>query len=285
MKTILVPTDYSATAKNAAMYALHLASQLQAKKIVLYNAYQAPPIIAETAVMPTAVMPFFDIEDLGDISNTGMRRFKESIQSWCPRDVEIEQLTEFAALDIDINEVCKKTNATMIVLGITGASKLEEVLIGSTAINVMKNTAVPVIIVPDDARYAPVKNVMLACDYKNVVETTPVQPLKNILDSTKAALHIANIYKDEKEITSAKTYQQELLHSLLKDYNPQFHFEYNEDFITGINHLAKANNIDLIITIPKRHTFFDGWFKERHTKKLAFHSHVPLMYIHMEDLQ
>jgi nucleotide-binding universal stress UspA family protein len=284
MKTILVPTDYSATAKNAALYALQLASQLQVKKIILYNAYQAPPVISETAVMPTTAMPFFDVENLRDVSNTGMRHFKDAIQSFCPSGIEIDQQTEYAALDNDINEVCKKTFADLIVMGITGTSKIEEVLIGSTAISVVKNTKVPVIIVPSGAKYTSVRNVMLACDYKKVVETTPVLPIKNILDATKAAIHIVNVYEGEKNITADKTYQQELLHSLLQEYNPQFHFEYNADFITGINAFAEANNIDLIITIPKKHTFFEGLFKQRHTKKLAFHSHVPLMYIHDEDL-
>lgn len=284
MKTILVPTDYSATAENAALYAIHLASQLQVKKIILYNAFQAPPVITETAAMPTTALPFFDVEDLRDISNTGMQRFKDSIQSFCPPGITIEQQTEFAALENDINEVCKNTDADLIVMGITATSKIEEVLIGSTAVSVVKNTKVPVIIVPSETPYTSIKNVMLACDYKKVVETTPLQPIKNILDATKAALYIVNVYENEKEITSNKTYQQELLHSLLKEYNPRFHFVYNENFITGINAFAEANNIDLIITIPKRHHFFEGLFKESHTKKLAFHSHIPLLYIHEEDL-
>lgn len=284
MKTILVPVDYSETAKNAVLYALQLASQINATKIVLYNAYQTPPVIAETAVMPAAAMPFFDVEDYASISKTGMQRFKDSIQSFCPSGVEIEQQTEYAELGNDINDVCEQTNASLIVMGITVTSKIEEVLAGSTAISVMKNTKTPVITVPADARFTTIQNVMLACDFKKVVETTPVHPIKNILDATKARLYIVNVYENEKAITADKTYQQELLHSLLKEYEPQFHFEYNEDFMTGINNLTETNNIGLIITIPKKHGFFEGLFKERHTKKLAFHSHVPLMFVHSENL-
>ncbi len=284
MKTILVPTDYSATAKNAALYAINLASQLQAQNIVLYNAYQVLPIISENVTMPTASTPFFDVETLRDISNTGMAHFKQSIESFCPAGIKIQEYTELAALDNDVNHLCEKTGADLIVMGITGTSKIEEVLIGSTALNVVRNTKVPVIIVPAEAMYTSIKNVMLACDYKNVVETIPVQPIKTILDATKAALHIVNVYESDKELISSKKYQQELLHSLLKEYEPQFYFEHNEDFLTCLNDFAETNHIDLIITIPKKHGFFEGLFKESHTKKLAFHSHVPLMYIHQEDL-
>lgn len=284
MKTFLVPTDYSVSAKNAALYAINLASQLQVGKIILYNAYSAPPVITEHAIMPTATTQFLDVETLRDISNTGMEHFEQSIKSICPPGIEIEKQTEYASLENEVNNVCKRTNADVIVMGITETSKIEEVLIGSTAISVVKNTKVPVIVVPSEARYTSVKNVMLTCDYKKVAETTPIQPLKSILDATKAVLHVTNVYENDREIASGKTYQQELLRSLLKEYNPRFHFIHNEDFIAGINDFVEANNIDLIITIPKKHGFFEGLFKESHTKKLAFHSHVPLMYIHVEDL-
>ncbi len=111
-----------------------------------------------------------------------------------------------------------------------------------------------------------------------------VLPIKNILDATRASLYVVNVYESKKEITAEKSVQQELLNSLLKEYNPSFQYENNEHFIDGINHFVEANNIDLIITIPRKHKLFEGLFTERHTKKLAFHSHVPLMYIHQEDL-
>lgn len=284
MNTILVPTDYSDTAKNAAIYAINLASPLQAKNIILYNAYQAPPMITETAVMPTTSMPFFDIETFHDISKKGMEQFKGSIENLCPADVRIETQIEYGGLDNDVNELCENRGVDLIVMGITGATKIEEVLIGSTAISVVKNTKVPVIIVPAEAKYNLIENVMLACDYKRVAETTPLQPIKSILDATKAALHIVNVNESDKEITSDKTYQQEILHSLLKDYEPRFEFKHNEDFMSAINDFVETNNIDLIITIPKRHGFFERFFKESHVKKLAFNSRVPLMYIHEEDL-
>lgn len=291
MKTILVLTDYSAPSKNAAIFAINLASQLKVENVILYNAYQASPVITENPVMPAATTPFLDIETLREISDAGMKHFKQSIENFCPAGVKIEELTEFAALDNDVNDLAEKTQADLIVTGITGAGKIEEILIGSTALNVVKNTKIPVIIVPSDARYTSIKNVMLACDYKNVVETIPVQvetipvqPIKNILDATKADLYILNVYESDKEITSAKTYQQELLHSLLKEYEPQFHFEHNKDFLTCLNDFVEANNIDLIITIPKKHGFFESLFREGHTKRLAFHSHIPLMCIHHEDL-
>jgi nucleotide-binding universal stress UspA family protein len=281
MKTILVPTDFSENSKNASKYALAIAKDLQAQKLVFYNAYQSPPIMTENTV---PAIPVIDIETLKDISEEGMKAFINAVKQYCNGEIEIEHKTGYSILANDINDICEEVGAGLIVMGITGTSKIEEVLIGSTVISVMKQTKVPVIVVPVDAAYTAINNIMFACDFKRVVEITPIQPIRDVLDATGAALHIVNVYENDKEITADKTEQQELLHSLLKEYHPTFHFENNEHFIDGINHFVEANSIDLIITIPRKHKFFEGLFKERHTKKLAFHSNVPLMYIHQEDL-
>ena len=95
---------------------------------------------------------------------------------------------------------------------------------------------------------------------------------------------MVNVYKSDKEITSEKKYQK-LLQSLLNEYELRFHFECNENFIACLNNYIKENAIDLIITVPKKHNFFELLFKkEGHLKKMAFHSSIPLMCIHEEDL-
>ena len=281
MKTILVPTDYSDTAKNAAAYAVHMAKQLQATKIVLYNAYQGSPVVSEPA-MPA--IPYIDIETLKDISEQGMKHFRKVVETDCPTTVQIEEKVEYAILSDEVEKICEATGADCIVMGVTGTTKFDEVLIGSTAISVMKHTKVPVLIVPANNRFTSVSNIMLATDLKNVVETTPAETIKELLQTTQASLHIVNIYEDESDISADKVYQQELLNSLFKDSSPHFHVINNDSFIDGVNDFVDKQGIDLIIAIPKKHGFFANMFKERHTKKLAFHTHVPLMYIHNDDL-
>lgn len=288
MKTILVPVDFSDTSKNAAIYALNLASVLGAKTIILYHAFQAtssaaPLMVADTSSIPITALPLMDIDAIQEISINNIKYLKQSIQSFCPPGVVIEEKAEYDTLD-DIDGVCKNTGADLIVMGVTGLGKIEEVLMGSMAISVVKTTKVPVIVVPAEAKYATVKNIMLASDFKKVAETMPLQLIRSFLNATNAKLYVLNIFEGDKEISSDKTYQKELLNSLLKEYKPEIYFESNDSFMNGINDFVETNRIDMIITIPKRHSFFEGLFKERHIKALAFHSQVPLMYIHEEDL-
>jgi len=274
MKTILVPTDFSATAKNAALYAIDLANQLNASKIILYNAYQAPVVTEPT--MP--VMQMLDADTLKKISSDSMKQFRSSLTVGIGTNIEIEEINEYAVLPNAIGEVCERTGADLIIMGITGSSKFEEVLIGSTAISVVKHTKVPVIIIPPHARCHKLEKIMLACDYKKVEETTPLDAIKKLLDATNPKFYVLNVSSKQKD-----SRQEQLLKSMLQSYNPEYHEVNSDDFIGGINEFAEKNSIDLIITIPKKHGLFEGLFRESHTKQLAYHSHVPLMCIHEEE--
>ena len=125
---------------------------------------------------------------------------------------------------------------------------------------------------------------MLAYDFKKVAETTPVSAITKLLATTNAEFHVLNVSNKHKEMNPEIANQKQVLDKLLAAYNPQYHFVDHDDFIEGINQFADRNKVDLIITIPKKHGLFDGLFRTRHTKQLAFHSHVPLMSIHEEEL-
>ena len=43
---------------------------------------------------------------------------------------------------------------------------------------------------------------------------------------------------------------------------------------------VEENNIDLLITIPKKHKLLDSLFKHSSTKQLVTQSHVPVMCVH-----
>ncbi len=274
MNSILVPTDFSETAKNAGLYAVSLAQDLGIQKIILYNAYQAP--ISADPSMPAVQL--FDIDVLKKSSKDGLEQFRSELQAVCKQPMLFETKAEFQLLTSGVEELCKVEPIDAIVMGITGGSKVEEALIGSNTISVAKHVTVPVFIVPSGATYKRINKVVLACDFRKVVDTMPVTAIKNLLDVTEAELHILNV--SAKETKSDEAFESLMLDTLFQGYSPKYHFIHDTHFAEAINHFADENAIDLIITIPKKHGLFDGLFRKSHTKSLAFHSHVPLMVIH-----
>ena len=276
MKTIIVPTDFSQAAYNAARYALGLASQLGTCRVVLYHAYE---LVVPIPDIPTSI-PMIDPDELKIASLEGLERMKSDLQPATPADVVLECRAENHLLAANIDGFCHEQQADLIVMGTMGGSQLEEILIGSNSVDVAKHTACPVIIVPADAVYKPIHKIVFACDFKKMGENTPIAPLKRLLDVFKAELHVLNIDHSGKGLEGETPMESLVLDTMLEGYNPVYHFVDHENVVKGIMEFSEKEGADLIFIIPRKHGLFEGWFKRSRTTQLVFHSHIPLLAIH-----
>jgi nucleotide-binding universal stress UspA family protein len=276
MKSILVPTDFSPTAKNAAMYALQLAQQLGIKRVVLYHSYEIP--VTVDPLMPGIQM--LDIESLKVNSGKSLENFELQIKAFA-NGVEIDHINEYGALADGLDDVCAKADAGLVVMGITGGSVLEEKLVGSNTVSVAKHTTVPVIIVPAEASFNRISSVMLASDFDKADTTVPVARIKKLLNQTQAKFYVFHVEKNEPvAIPSEVMAEDYAIHGALEELHPSYHFAQHKNFAEAVNDFVSDHQVDLIISVPKEHGFFAGLFSESHTKMLAFHSHVPVMVVH-----
>ncbi|MEO8172002.1 MAG: universal stress protein [Sediminibacterium sp.] len=275
MKTILVPIDFSSTARNAAIYAIKLAEQLGVKKIVLYHSYEIPVSIDPL----TPGIQMLDIESAKENGAKSLENFVVQVKAFA-NHVTLDAINEYGALQDGLDEVCSKINAGLVVMGITGGGAFEEKLIGSNAVSVAKHTKVPVIIVPAKTEFARISSVMLISDFDKSDTAIPVKTTRQILEETKAKFYIFHVEEsgDEQEITKV-TGENHPLHSLVQDLHPEYYIAQNKNFVEAVNLFVVEKEIDLIITVSRKHGFFENLFKESHTKILAFHSTVPLMVV------
>ena len=95
-----------------------------------------------------------------------------------------------------------------------------------------------------------------------------------------AELYVLNVDHNNTHFRPETPEQSLLLHTLLEDLSPKYFFIEDENIEAGINRFAEENNLDLIITIPKKHKLLEGLFKKSHTRQLVFESHVPIMCVH-----
>ena len=278
MKTILVPTDFSATAKNAARFAIELAKQIQAQKIILYNTYQSGFSVVADPMIPA--LGALDLEAIKEGSSEALDNFKAELIDYANESITLETVSEFALLTDGIIELAKTQKVDLIVMGITGGGALQENLFGSNTINVAKHINIPVLIIPQNATFTKFDKVLFACDFDKVVESTPVKPIRQLLDLTNAKLFVLHVDNSSKERLPDIKFESLMLDTLFAGNHPEYHFADKGDFTERINEFVVEKEIDLIITIPKKHGLFDNIFNRSHTKMLAFHSHVPLMVIH-----
>lgn len=274
MKKLLVPTDFSDTSKNAARFAAQMAADITSAEIILINVSDKIAGGSDGSVL------------------TETRKDRKAILSQALEHVkdEMRQLTnvkigcvieEGSSLVETLSRYARHNGVDLIVMGITGATKIEQILMGSNTLDMVAEEVCPVMIIPPDAKYKKIKNVMLTSDFKNVGTTIPAAPIKETLDMFKPFVHIVNVDADHYvEITDEYKKERSKLEDMFKDYQLDFYFIRQYDFLDAVSQFAHDKDIDLIITVPKDHSFLSKLFKTSHTKKLAYHSHVPIVAIH-----
>ncbi|HEY7161715.1 MAG TPA: universal stress protein, partial [Acidobacteriota bacterium] len=169
----------------------------------------------------------------------------------------------------------------LIIMGITGSTRLEQIFMGSNTLKIVERNTCPVMIVPPLAQFKGIQDVMLTSDFKDVERTTPAKPLQRVLELFKANLHVVNVDDEHYvELTDEYKAERSKLENILTGQNPQFYFIRLYDFVDAVNQFVEDKEIDLIITIPRKHSFLGKMFRPSYTKKLAYHSHVPIIAIH-----
>ncbi len=284
MQTIIVPTDFSTTAANAAAYAIQFAEQIKVKRILLFHAYELP--IALDPLMPGVQM--LELDSYKEVATNNLENFRNELRSKFPNStIQLDVAVEYGSITGGIEMIATREKIELIIMGITGGGALEETLIGSNTTSVAGALGMPVLIIPPHARFIPITKIMLSCDFEQADKYIPVDIIRQMIQDTKAKLLVFNIEVDMEE-SNAKypaTMMGEgfAVHTLLQEFQPEYHFTKNKEYVDGVNEFADSHQVNMIISIPKRHGFFEKLFIKSSTKKLAFHTHLPLLVVHKQN--
>jgi nucleotide-binding universal stress UspA family protein len=273
MKTILIPTDFSDASRNAVEYGARLAQEKNAN-LVLLHVFHIPVVATDDPVL----MPSFD--QIEEDNMMFLKEFETEIRVKYNFTNSIESISKPGFLIDEIDDLVKEKNMDLIVMGIADAGKLSELLISSKSIGVIKKIHCPTIVVPENVIYRPVNTIVFACDIEKTEDTVAIDRVKNFVQLFNAKLMIFNVVANTEDMEREKQLFNEKLEFLFSTIPHSIHVETGEDLTDSINAFIDRNNADLLIMIPKKHTFFSELFRESSTKKMAFHSHIPLLAIH-----
>ena len=141
VESILLPTDFSDEASQAAPLALKLAEQFGAKLTVFHSVEQdvPPPYYA------AGITSIFELNDsVLDVSRGQMAKL---IPDDLAEKIEHEFVVREGSSAQQIVSLAREAAIDLIVMATHGYSGLEEVLIGSTTDRVVRNTPCPVLVV------------------------------------------------------------------------------------------------------------------------------------------
>jgi len=274
MKTIIIPTDFSDVANNAMNYGLEIAKAIDAS-VILFHVFQIPVSITD---VPVALV---SVEELQTSADKRLAEIKEEAERISGGGLKINTEAILGNVVDELETICNKTQPFAVVMGTKGSSATERVFFGSNTLTAIRHLTWPVICVPSGKQFGQgLKKIGFACDFRDVVDTTPTHFIKEFIKEFNAELLVLNVDHAHKHFKPETPEESLLLHTLLEDVKPSYHFIEHKDIEDGINDFTQKNNIDLLIAIPKKHKLLEGLFKPSATKQLVIHSQIPVMCIH-----
>lgn len=274
MKTILVATDFSDIAKNAVNYAAQLAKLFDAK-LILFHAYHDPIYLAEIPVMP----PIHEIEK---DCRESLKKIEKNIYEKNGQNIEIECVCNYGLPVDKINLYSKENNVDLIVMGMEGTSYLSEKIIGNITTSLIKKSTCPVLAIDKKVRFNEIKNIVLACDYKEIENKIVLNPILEFAKMFNAKIFVLNVVRELESITTiSKAMEGIKMNHSLEGVNHSFHYSQNEDIIEGINDFVDEHKMDMVVMIPRVHSLLYNLFHESQVKQMAFHTKVPLLALHI----
>ncbi len=267
MKHILLLSDFSNTARNAALYALKL---FENESVIfhLLNAYDL-----EFSGSPY-VMQIKD--ELAYESGNGLKDEVAILKRAFPNAV-INALSCFGSLINVVQEQIAEKHPKLIVLGCRGESALENFLLGSNAYEVIKNVGAPILVVPKTAQFKKPEKIVFATDLKDVEKDDVVNPIRDITDRYHSSLMFLNVLDDE-YVNRLDAESKIAAHFPKIDMS--FNFIEGDDVAKSINKFMDENDAEMVALVRHNLGFFDRLFHPSITKQMVLHPEYPMLILH-----
>jgi nucleotide-binding universal stress UspA family protein len=281
MKTYLVPIDFSHASIHAAEFAAALSNQTTVTRIILLNAYYVSEL--ET-LLPNPDMVLLQEEQIEQNAADRINKLeylKEKIQGLVRPGVEVSIHLNRTHLLRAVVENSIKQNVDVVILGSKGNTSKDDTHIGSHVVKISKASPIPVIVVPPNYHFEPIKRVVVACDFNKVKETVPLEALKRLLDRKKSELLVVNVDNETKHLQgdAERMAEETALYGMLKEYHPKYYYINNTDIINGILQFASANHAQLVISLPHKYSFFQSLLHDSVSQRLAASAAVPVLLL------
>jgi nucleotide-binding universal stress UspA family protein len=273
IKNIIVPTDFSVTARNAYHYAKKLAESIDAAVTVVhvneaFMPMNGAPILRDERESTEAVMESFIADE-------------ETMESWVMVQNKVKTRVMKGDLVEEIVELSKGDGTDLIVIGMTGLQDWMTKIVGSASIKIANQSYCPVLLVPHDAKWHSIDRLMYASDYHSA---TP-KMIQNTIDFSlpfQSQLHFVHIEDSTGDTT--KIIWDELFTPANKNLSFKIQSIYGEDKIEALKKYADANRINLMIFVSQHRGFWENLVHSSVTQNIAMASDIPIMVLHMDDV-
>ncbi|MDC1203814.1 universal stress protein [Salibacteraceae bacterium] len=273
MKKILLPTDFSENAKNAIDYSIALFDASETVFILL-NTFYVPYSSTEVIISHDAFR-----KQSEESLELEIQRIKQQFPNLKGNIESHFAIGEVASV---VNSFVQKEGMDYVAMGTKGESGVDSIFVGSAAAAMISTVECSLIIVPENAVYTNPEKILFTTNKELQNDELNLESLNEIAkkyNSTIHGLYVSETGEDKKLEAAFIRFD---LNVQFQDIQHDLKVEVNKDPIEAIEKHMEKYPVDLVALVSTRGSFFHELFHKSVTKKIAMHTHIPMLVMHTE---
>lgn len=281
MKVIIVPTDFSEPAGNAVKYAIQM-SKMHYNKLIFVHVYSLPFLNPEAGMVYDASFSEAMKIQAEKALNENIDMVYESLGMH--RNLLLTELEVVEAISLagGIEKIHRKYNSNFVIMGTHGATGLKKFFLRSNAVDVIENTTIPVLTIPEQFTFNEIKNIAYASDFTNVeLELKEVVNFAKAFTANVEVIHIAHDRVNEeldkvdpllKQWQQINNYDRMNLHLLQSSDANKTHVE--------LKNMLNNVKADILVMFHQERNFWKSIFEKSTTAELVYEWTAPILTMH-----
>ncbi len=277
MKNILILADLSDTCNNTLRYAADLACAANAERIILLKS-QYVSLYAQLLPSADFVQLSADaIDEERRKDDAALKQMADRLTTSCGADVKIEVATSSEPLLRAVRQVITDHQPDLIMVG-SDVPGGDESIVGQQVVAVAKISTVPVLVIPCGASRKPLKRVLVPVDPNAIERLSLIDQLKQLQFTTEPEILVLCVDPEGKrvghEAENAGSFKQ-----FLQEYEYDVQYTDDDDTVKSILNYASQNEVQLIVALPGKHSFFYNLTHSSITEALTTNSRLPVLIL------
>jgi nucleotide-binding universal stress UspA family protein len=271
MVNILVPTDFSQLSKSALKYAIKIANRLGGNVTVLHVMTTTRVFRVSSMLEKIRSFDFDPAESAEKELEVMIKTLSEQYKSSKPIRYEVVKGAYFPST---LLREARKLRSGLVVMGTRGATGLTKAVLGSNTNSVIEVSHIPVLAVPEKADFKGFRNVVYACDLQNLREE--LEMLIRYIEKFGSTIHLIHIVPPGAPVDVVEEKIQQVINEFsYKNIITLVLVDSNVS--TALDNYVEVSKADVLAMFTHEISFFEKVFDRSMTRKMAFHSKVPLL--------
>ncbi|HVX51938.1 MAG TPA: universal stress protein [Chitinophagaceae bacterium] len=257
MKTMLVPVDFSDTAKNALDYAIEWAKAYEYTRIILLKTLYNSMFDMIPSAEYVSVNEDYMTKERDDAKNK-LNELCKSLAAKIGTGIKISIAVSELPLVRSILEITEDEHPELIVVGSDNVNYSSNSFVAGNVISIAKISPVRVLIVPSHYSYKSVEQALVPVDFNTVGTLDKIEKHSAKTPQWRnKKLLVLNVDPKEKYLYPDGEFKknEQVLHEYLQNFSHEVFYSNNKSIIDALTEFAAAHDVQLIIALPGKHSF------------------------------